>query len=267
MGFTCCQIFLESKTSFEDHQRRFHFPTSKFKNDNFECPLCRSSATMLHNYRRHLIKEHSSAVYDIFGQQQTDTEQQPIRSQTFSNPFEVRVNSNPIEVVHENVADLDDTQDEEDVEMHESSDSTCDEQQEYSSDDVPYFEKANEPDLSNVSSRRQIVMMFAKMLISLKFGLNMAHKHLNTIVITVLSFVYILMSNNVLDGALLTELMDIAKSKHYQDKYSRSLKLTKHPNNNFYYTDLNEIIQRYLSQPVICQQLFHEKKSTYMNSY
>ena len=80
MGFTCCQVFFENKTSFEDHQRRFHFPTSKFKNNNFECPLCGSSVKMLLNYRRHLIKDHSNAVYDIFGQQQADTEQQPIQS-------------------------------------------------------------------------------------------------------------------------------------------------------------------------------------------
>lgn len=262
MGFSCCEISLQTKEAFAEHQASFHFPTSTFKNDHFKCPLCQSKLNLLKNYKKHLIKFHPKEVCGIFDEAFPTVPQPAQHPRPVFNPFEVRTNVNPIEVVHQNVAQSN-FYEADDFELAELSDEPMgsgDDQEEYGPDDIPYFEKESQPEQSDITNEHQILVAFAKLLISLKYGLNVAYKHLSQIVVAVLTFIFILMSKKVLTAALLVEMKRIAGSRHLQDKYSDSLKLAKHPDKNFYYTDLSEVIQRYLSHPVICQQLFYELK-------
>lgn len=262
MGFDCCGVPLRTKDSFVEHQTNFHFPTSTFKNDLFKCPLCSSKVNLLKNYKKHLIRSHPKEVCDIFAEVFPTVPQAVQPPRPVSNPFEVRPNANPIEVVHQNVAESN-FYEADDFDQPGSFDEPMgsgDDQEGYESDDIPYFETESEPEQLSNTSEHQILVAFAKLLISLKYSLNVAYKHLIQIVVAVLTFIFILMSKKVLTAALLVEMKSIAASKHFQDKYSDSLKLTKHPDKSFYYTDLTEVIQRYLSHRVICQQLFYEKK-------
>ena len=275
MGFTCCGIAIQNRKSFDEHQTKFHFLNSTFKNPLFKCPLCGSSINLLKNYRSHLIKSHVKEACDIFidGIPPLPIAQpvQQVQLPRFaSNPFEVRSNVNPIEIVHQNVAEsntnpikvipqniaeshLFEVDDFEPVDQPMDSNESAD-------DDIPYLEKEEESEQINTDSEHQILVAFAKLLVSLKYSLNVAHKHLIQIVTVVLTFIFILLSKKVLTSGLLVQIKKIAESRHYQDKYSDSLKVKKHPEKNFYYTDLREVIERYLSDRVICKQLFFEKK-------
>ena len=265
MGFQCCGISIESKQDFDQHQAAVHFPTSTFRNEHFQCPLCSTKINLLKNYKAHLTKFHLDESFGIAARVPSVlpvSTAPPAQHPRPANPFEVRPNINPIEVVYQNVTEsnLYEAGDfEPAVEPIDPGDDPMG-SGESNDEEIPYFKKEGGSEQLDTTSEHQILVAFAKLLVSLKYSLNVAYKHLIQIVVAVLAFLFILLSNKILTVNLLAQMKGIAESKHYQNKYSDSLKLNKPLDKNFYYTELREVIERYLSDPVICQQLFHEKK-------
>lgn len=263
MGFSCCGTFIDNENNFNSHQKLRHFPTSKFKNSNFQCPICSTFVNRLDNYRDHLILKHISDVSDIFSRFIRPIQQPPSLSE-HSNLEQFQPRSNPIEVIRSNISNIDSNDFDnncqfDDIEPMECSDTIYD----FNQDDIPFFEKDENNHINITNENDGILITFAKLLTSLKCTLNVAQKHLNTIVSAILSFVSILINLNLLTINLINELKKVSKSAHFQEKHSSKIKLIKHRNYDFYYCDLKEVVQRYLANKEICEQLLREKLSKF----
>lgn len=232
MGFTCCSTFIEDENTFSLHIKCHS--VGNILNPEFKCPLCSKLQSSKSNYRRHLILKHRNSVLNVFN----------LQDDLFSN------NSFRLESHWSSNFEFDDHNENDDMEIEPSQIDT---------NDVPYFKDSESSLDSNLFDNYNEI--FCSMLSGLKSKFGCAQNHLNDISSSVLKFVLNLFEKNILNSNLLNNLIKCAKSTYIQQENVKHLELIKHPDHNFYYTSLREVIQEYLKNPEICEQLYAEKIS------